>query len=366
MAPIRVGILGLTAIPSSWAPRAHLQYLLDSPHYTIHGMCNSSLASTKAAIKAHNLPDSTRAYDSPKALAADPDVDLVVVCTRVDTHYALTKPALLAGKNTFVEWPLGANLEQAKELFDLAKEKNVKTVIGLQARMSPAVHKLHELVNSVKLGKIYSVSVLAATAMADTTASEKYAYFADKSTGGNMLTIHTMHILDAIFYVHGELQPNWTPVLANQIPYVDIEKADGTVERKPKDSADHVAIAGRFEDGAVFSFHVRRGNLFPGVPGLTWRVYAEKGQLDVTADAMSVNVGSPVTVRYTDSKAEKSEVLVKPDELEGEAWMKLPMPGRNIGRIYEAYATGTGGYGDWKHAVKRHEFVEKIYREGGM
>jgi predicted dehydrogenase len=63
MAPIRVGILGLSS--SGWAPRAHLPFLKASPKYNIVAVCNSSADSANAAIKLYGLPDSTKAYGNP-------------------------------------------------------------------------------------------------------------------------------------------------------------------------------------------------------------------------------------------------------------------------------------------------------------
>lgn len=51
-------------------------------------------------------------------------------------------PALHAGKDVFVEWPLGASLAEAEEVTSLAKEKGVKTYVGLQARVQSAMLKV--------------------------------------------------------------------------------------------------------------------------------------------------------------------------------------------------------------------------------
>ncbi len=144
--PIRVAIVGLgreVAIgPGVWALLAHIPYLIASPKYEIVAVQNSTVESSQASIDAHKLGSQVKAYGSPEDLAKDPNVDLVIVSVKVEKHYALTKPALLAGKDVFVEWPLGANTAEAEELTKLAEENGSKTIIGLQARASPLVHKL--------------------------------------------------------------------------------------------------------------------------------------------------------------------------------------------------------------------------------
>ena len=78
MAPIRVGIIGLSSkATTSWASRAHLPYLLASNgKYEIKALCNSSVDAAEAAINSYKLPSSTKAYGDPQALANDPDVRL--------------------------------------------------------------------------------------------------------------------------------------------------------------------------------------------------------------------------------------------------------------------------------------------------
>ena len=61
----------------------------------------------------------------------------------------LAKPALEAGKKVFVEWPIAATKDQIEELVQLAKAKNVKTIVGLQAQASPLVVKIKQLVSDI-------------------------------------------------------------------------------------------------------------------------------------------------------------------------------------------------------------------------
>ena len=189
MAPIRIGFIGLTATPGAWANLAHLPYLIQSSKYKIVALANSSVISAEEAIKAHGLPAEVRAYGSPADIAADPDVDMVVVSVNVAKHYALVKPALEAGKMAYVEWPLGSSTAEAEELTELARKKNVKTVMGLQSRQSNLTRTLKEIVESGRLGKVLSSLVVAESGAFDTEVPDKYKYFVDQKVGGNSFTI---------------------------------------------------------------------------------------------------------------------------------------------------------------------------------
>jgi len=67
-------------------------------------------------------------YDTMQELFADPEIELVLNLTRPYQHYEVSKAALLAGKHVYCEKPLGADLEEGKELVALAEEKGL--IIG--------------------------------------------------------------------------------------------------------------------------------------------------------------------------------------------------------------------------------------------
>lgn len=200
MAPLRIAFIGLSS-GRSWASNAHLPYLKSTSKYKIVGLCNSSVEAAKAAKREHDLADTVKTYGSPEELAADPDVDLVVVSVRVDRHYKVVKPALEAGKACFVEWPLAANLQEGEELYDLAEQKGARTVVGLQARMSPVVNTVKELVESGRIGKVLSSTVISAAGNFGPTIEDKYAYFNDRKVGGNMVSIHFGHCKTTTWYL---------------------------------------------------------------------------------------------------------------------------------------------------------------------
>ncbi len=60
---------------------------------------------------------------TPEALIADPSIDLVVVSTPNDTHVALARAALEAGKHVVVDKPLATSLADAEALVTLARDK---------------------------------------------------------------------------------------------------------------------------------------------------------------------------------------------------------------------------------------------------
>lgn len=195
---VRIGLIGLSKSAAvSWASVAHLPYLLSShgkARYEITALCNSSVESAKKAVEAFNLPPATKTYGDAAHLAADPDIDLVVCNVRVDRHHEIIRPSVAAGKAVFCEWPLASNMDQVRDLVNLAREKGGKTMIGTQARASPVVVKIRELLEQGLIGKVLSSEVRAAGGSNDRLAfSEFMDYFTQRSVGGNFVTIGVGH-----------------------------------------------------------------------------------------------------------------------------------------------------------------------------
>lgn len=166
---------------------------MQSSKYEIVALCNSSVASAEAAIKAHNLPSTTKAYGSPADLAADADVDLVVCSVRVDRHYETILPSLKAGKDVYCEWPLGKNLAEAEELTRVARQKGIRTMVGLQAVKGMAVRTARKEIEAGRVGKVLSVSFWGSANNGGNEEKDRYAYLNDREVGGNVATIHFMH-----------------------------------------------------------------------------------------------------------------------------------------------------------------------------
>lgn len=140
--PIRLGVIGLSADPISWTSTAHIAPLQGnlSSKYKVTALSTSSPETAALAAEKWGLPKD-KAYSSAEDIAKDPDVDLVVVGVKLPFHRDLALPALRAGKDVFVEWPLAIG-DEIDELVQAAKVGGGRTVMGLQARTSPVIQKV--------------------------------------------------------------------------------------------------------------------------------------------------------------------------------------------------------------------------------
>ena len=99
--------------------------------------------------------DATKDY---KDIVDDPDIDIVAVATPVHSHYKFASEALSAKKHVFVEKPLTASVDEAKNLIELAEKHQRKLMVGHTFLYTSAVQKMKEIIDSGELGEIYYIS----------------------------------------------------------------------------------------------------------------------------------------------------------------------------------------------------------------
>lgn len=84
-------------------------------------------------------------------------VDAVYIATPHLSHYQYIKDALSANKHVLVETPMVLDGNQAKELFQLAKEKNVILMEANKTAHCPAFNRLIVLIKSGLIGEVVDI-----------------------------------------------------------------------------------------------------------------------------------------------------------------------------------------------------------------
>ena len=100
------------------ANRYHLPFVLTRDSYrvkTIYSRAGSSWAPIPGVTYVHDLD----------AIWNDPEIELVVVCTHMDSHVEFAREALSRGKHVLVEKPFCETPEEASELFALAADRGL-------------------------------------------------------------------------------------------------------------------------------------------------------------------------------------------------------------------------------------------------
>lgn len=143
--PLRAGIIGVGMVGSIHARSARLAGA---------ELAGVSAATPATSQEAAGRLGADRGFDDPRALVEDPGVDVVHICTPNDLHFELAGAALAAGKHVVCEKPLAIDLEQARELQDLAAAAGVVATVPFVYRFYPMVREARALVAAGQLGAL--------------------------------------------------------------------------------------------------------------------------------------------------------------------------------------------------------------------
>ena len=347
---IRVGIIGANA-NYGWSKRAHLPALLGMPDFELTAVCTSR-AETAEESKA--FYGAKLAFHDYAEMANHPDVDLVVVSVSVPAHHGMVTAGLQAGKHVFCEWPLGANTAESTELAVLAREKGVRTLIGLQARGGPALLRLKELVAEGYVGEMLSSNMTMFLPGLVGRGADR-AWMADRANGANSLSIASGHALDIFCHCVGEFQELSAQV---SVQLGQWETSDGG--SVSVDAPDNVMVSGTLENGAAASAHIAT------IPwnGSGWRmeVYGTEGTLSARSVEM-VQYGN-VQLLGARGPGQPLEPLEVPSRL---AMAPEEVPAGepyNVAQLYriigDAIRNGSGAQPDFDTAVDRHRFLDLL------
>jgi predicted dehydrogenase len=87
----------------------------------IDGLRLAAIVSSRPDDVRRAFPD-VRHYATPDEAFADPSIDLVVVATPNNTHFAIAAAALAKGKHVVIDKPFAATLDEARQLVEIANK----------------------------------------------------------------------------------------------------------------------------------------------------------------------------------------------------------------------------------------------------
>ena len=147
---IRMGIIGTGRIAKRFVPEA--KYVSG---VNVECVYNPRIESAKTFAEMFEL---NKYYDSLESFWQD--VDGVYIASPHETHYRYIKEALLQGKHVLCEKPMTLKAAEARELFDLSREKGLVLLEGIKTAYCPG---FMQLINTVKSGAIGLIRDVEAT-----------------------------------------------------------------------------------------------------------------------------------------------------------------------------------------------------------
>ncbi len=326
---IRVGIVGATVTQggSGWGAHAHVPALQALPElYELKAVCTAHEETAKASAAAFGAELAFSDFD---AMLERPDIDLVVVCVRAPEHHELTMRSLEAGKATFCEWPLGANLPEAEEMADLARIARVPTLVGLQARSDPAVRAARELILEGYVGTVLVANMSYFT-------SGNYQRGAGRlwqgwrQNGANPLTIPGGHSMDVVRFLLGD----FTDVSAHLTTQVRQWTDTDNGHPVDVDAPDTISVLARTHGGAETTMQI--ATVPTGGSEFRFEMYGTAGRL-VLGSSSSVNNG-PSTLLGAKGKDALAELPIADRHKLVPASLTGAPRSTNVAQAYVRYA----------------------------
>ena len=175
-------------------------------------------------------------YEGYGALLADPAVDVVYVATTHNFHKENVRAALEAGKHVLCEKPMTTNEKDARELFELAKQKNLLLSEAVWTRCMPFVSALRASIESGAIGRVHLL-----TANMGAKLAEKDRIARPELAGGVLLdfAMYTLTIADIVL---GE--PSEQPVGVCEKNSLGMDIQDAIVMKYPGGAVASLSATG--------------------------------------------------------------------------------------------------------------------------
>ncbi len=146
-----------------------------------------------------------RYVDSLERICADPEVDVIDLCTFPDVRLVPLRLAADAGKHVQVQKPIATNLETAREMIQYAHAKRIHLAVVSQHRFDDSIMFLKRAIAAGRLGKI-----LQADAYVKWWRSEEYYSRPIKGSwdveGGGALINQGIHQVDMLLHLLGPVK----------------------------------------------------------------------------------------------------------------------------------------------------------------
>ncbi len=352
---IGVGLIGASA-DWGWGGIAHVPALQALDAFQIRAVSTTRMESANATARRLGAD---LAFDTHAALVVRPEVDLVVVAVKVPEHKQIVSDALAAGKMVYCEWPLARNLSEAEALEGFARERRLRTVVGLQGGLHPPILFLRDLIAQGVIGKPLSTSIRAH--LTDDMWVGRYdppvEYMAHAKHGATLLSIMLGHGLEPLARVLGTFE-SLSAVVANQRGD-GVRLSDGA--SLPKDAPDEIVVAGVLEGGIVTSLHYSAGQ--SAGSAMVWEIQGTEGSVRVESASGYIHFTDfTITLRRG---SEPVQVLQVPPAYAAPD-LQLDAPAAGVARLYAQFAAdlrdGTADAPDFAVALDRHRVLEAITR----
>ena len=134
------------------------------------------------------------------------DIDAVDICTIHDQHEAQVVAAAKAGKQIFLEKPMGTNLKQCNNMVEAARKAGVAFMVGHDLRYMPHTLAIKRIIESGELGQVRMTRCVLIDNMPPAGFMNGHWLNDPKRSGGGMMISGIIHQVDLLRYFIGDVK----------------------------------------------------------------------------------------------------------------------------------------------------------------
>ncbi|MDJ0737585.1 MAG: Gfo/Idh/MocA family oxidoreductase [Nostocaceae cyanobacterium] len=262
-------VIGVAVVGTGFGKKVHIPGFQAHPETEVVAVYNPNLNKAKEIAEANNIP---HACDTIADIVNLPEVEAVSISTPPFLHYEMAKAALEAGKHLLLEKPVTLNVEEAKELYYLAREKGVIATVDFEFRFVPGWQLFSELLAEGYVGNKRLIRIdWLGSSRGD--ANRPWNWYSRQDKGGGALGSLGSHAFDYIHWLFGpvrSLNAHFTTAIP-QRPY------PATGELKPVNTDDTCMLMLELADGTPTQVSI---SAVVHAPRTHWiEVYGDKGTL---------------------------------------------------------------------------------------
>ncbi len=156
-APIRFGLIGSGFMGRAHSIALHSVAATFGPEFAVECTVLADNTADRAREAASSLGFG-RSTGDWRQLIADPDVDVVDICTPNHLHAEMVLAALASGKHVYCEKPLALDAEQSAAIVEAATRAGVCNAIGFNYICNPMVQVARQMIHAGELGEVVALS----------------------------------------------------------------------------------------------------------------------------------------------------------------------------------------------------------------
>lgn len=191
------GIIG-----SGMIARIHAQSICAMDGGTLHSVFNHRAEGAEKLAAAQGV----RAFADLAEFLADPELEVVTICTPSGAHFEPALAALAAGKHVIVEKPLEVTTERIDQMIAAAATSGKTLASVLNRRFTPAIDAFKAATDQARFGQLASASCYVKW-------FRDQAYYDSAPwrgtlalDGGGALMNQAIHAIDALIYLAGPVR----------------------------------------------------------------------------------------------------------------------------------------------------------------